>query len=148
MQILNFFVLFSLFITVNSHLINSNELNDTKYDFQRDIVNFNYLTYIFNPKKQICSNQSVFLLVYVHTAPENYKRRLIIRETWSQRHLFSNVRIVFFTGLSSSSETNEMLKLESNLYKDIATASFIDTYRNLTLKSKIICKSFFNLSQN
>ncbi len=30
----------------------------------------------------ICSGSDVFLLVYVHSAPENHKRRMIIRNTW------------------------------------------------------------------
>jgi hypothetical protein len=117
MQSVNYFILFSLFFSRCKLQIKDS--NDTKYDFQREIVNFNNFSYIHNPEGRICSNQNVFLLVYVHTAPENYKKRLTIRETWSQRHLFSNVRIVFITGVSSHSDKNEILKLESNLYRDI-----------------------------
>ena len=30
----------------------------------------------------VCSDNNVYLLIYVHSAPENYKRRMIIRNTW------------------------------------------------------------------
>ena len=30
----------------------------------------------------ICSDDRVYLLIYVHSAPDNYKRRMIIRNTW------------------------------------------------------------------
>jgi hypothetical protein len=137
MQNLNYFVLLSLCVSFYSTQLTPSDLNDTKYDFQKEIVNFNNFSYVINPEGRICSNEKVFLLVYVHTSPENYKRRVTIRETWSQKHLFTNVRIVFFTGLSLRTEANDMLKLESNLYKDIVQKSFVDTYRNLTLKSGI-----------
>ena len=137
MQNLNYFVLLSLCVSVYSTQLTPSDLNDTKYEFQKEIVNFNNFSYVINPEGRICSKENVFLLVYVHTSPENYKRRVTIRETWSQKHLFTNVRIVFFTGLSLRTEANDMLKLESSLYKDIVQKSFVDTYRNLTLKSMI-----------
>ena len=111
---------------------NNTSNNNTGYTFR----NFAYL---LNPKFEICSREAnkspIFLLIYVHTSPENYKRRLVIRETWSQKHLFNNTRLVFFSGLSRQNHTNEMLRLEHSIYNDIVQNDYLDSYRNLTLKS-------------
>ena len=45
------------------------------------IVNDYSFTFNLYPGN-ICSENNVYLLIYVHSAPENYKRRMIIRNTW------------------------------------------------------------------
>lgn len=80
-----------------------------------------------------CDNQSYFLLVYVHSSPGNLKNRLLIRETWAS-YLKTGARTVFIVGLSTSSEINKLISLESSIYNDIVQADFIDSYRNLTYK--------------
>ena len=134
------FLLFSLLLTPSSLKA---ETAESQYEFQKEIVNLRKFSYLLNPRFDICASESekkVFLLIYVHTAPENYKRRLVIRETWSQKHLFHNVRIVFFCGLSPQNITNDMLIFENSIYKDIVQKNFLDSYRNLTIKS------LFNIS--
>ena len=43
-----------------------------------NLYSFDYNLYPGN----VCSDDSVYLLIYVHSAPDNYKRRMIIRNTW------------------------------------------------------------------
>lgn len=96
------------------------------------------LDFLLTPNKNICKNnspnQAIDLLIYVHTSPEYTKRRILIRETWAQRSLFSDVRIIFSMGTSRDAQTNELLRLENSLYGDILQTNFVDSYYNLTYK--------------
>ena len=112
---------------------NITELNQTW-----EIVYNTSFTFILNPEYTICQqfnkSNKLPLFIYVHTSPENIKRRVLIRETWAKRSLFPNLRLVFMMGYTFESKTNELLKLEYNTYKDIVQQDFIDSYRNLTYK--------------
>ena len=109
-----------------------------------EIVNRHDFKYLLNPKYSICgrvsspleSNRSheVFLLIYVHSGPENFKRRMSLRETWAKRSFFRDIRLVFMMGKSIDFKTTQKLRLESNIYGDIVQEDFIDSYRNLTYK--------------
>lgn len=92
------------------------------------------LGYILEPRNK-CDNQT-FLLIYVHSSPENLKNRLKIRETWGNLHDLENnqVKLIFTIGLSKENKINDLLKLESAMYNDLLQINFSDTYRNLTIK--------------
>lgn len=92
------------------------------------------LGYILEPMNR-CNNQT-FLLIYVHSSPENLKNRLKIRETWGNLNNLENdqVKLLFTCGLSKDNKVNDLLKLESATYNDILQINFFDTYRNLTIK--------------
>lgn len=110
---------------------------------QNEIVNRHDFNYIYNPGYEICKpvdDNKIFVVVYVHTAPGNFKRRLSIRETWSKRSMFRDMRIVFCMGATNDFKTNEMLKLEVGLYNDIVQEDFLDAYRNLTYKGIMAMK--------
>ena len=72
-----------------------------------------------NPKFRVCGKHSsaseVFLLIYVHSAPENFKRRLSLRETWLRRSMFKNVRVVFMMGYVNNKNIHDKLKLENTI---------------------------------
>ena len=55
--------------------------------------------YILN-SPQICKHKHIFAIIYVHTAPSHYKRRMIIRESWGNHKYYPDltVRIVFVMG--------------------------------------------------
>ena len=114
-----------------------------QYRLQNEIVNPHDFKYILNPGHQICSDDNsskVYLLIYVHTAPDNYKRRLSIRETWAKRSMFRDIRIVFMMGKTESKKTSEMILLENGIYGDLVQEDFIDSYRNLTYKGIMAMK--------
>lgn len=89
---------------------------------------------LISPEHSYCQKPT-FILVYVHSAPENHKKRQIIRETWANQLLFSDLRVLFFMGLSKSNKTNYLLKLEHSIYGDLVQEDYSDTYRNLTHKA-------------
>jgi len=98
---------------------------------------FNYI--INSPK--VCSRDPVFLLVYVHTAPDHYKRRTVIRQTWGNMMQYDDpIRVVFFMGVTNlgselnSTSAQKALYFEEEQYQDLVQEDFLDTYHNLTHK--------------
>jgi len=79
----------------------------------------------------------IFLFVYIHTAPENYMKRLLLRQTWVQTSLYNlPVRFAFFLGSRSADAImDQAVQLEADHFHDIIQAEFEDSYKNLTLKS-------------
>lgn len=118
----------------------NNNVEEEDPFIKKTIVNPHDFTYILNPGDEICrktkDGSPIFLLIYVHSAPRNFKRRLSLRETWARRSMFRDMRIVFMMGnvAESDDETQELLKLEYELYKDIVQETFEDAYKNLTYK--------------
>ena len=110
------------------------EVDDDLELLQNKIVNKHDFVYGLNPEHRICGSDSIFLLVYVHSAPGNFKRRLSLRETWARRSMFRDMRLVFMMGTVSDAKINEHLLLENGLYKDIVSEDFVDSYKNLTYK--------------
>ena len=108
-----------------------------------EIVNKHDFSYTMNPRYEICGDNfsyDIFLLIYVHSAPENFKRRLSIRETWARRSMFRDLRIVFMMGSTIDKKVNNLLKLENGIYNDIVQENFIDAYKNLTYKGIMAMK--------
>lgn len=99
-------------------------------------VNPHYFKYMMNPAK-MCYGQDIFLLVYVHTAPEHHKRRTAIRETWGNPLNFKDIiiKLVFLMGRPKEQNIQDALALENEAYGDIVQETFIDSYRNLTYKA-------------
>ncbi|GAB0086414.1 Hexosyltransferase [Sergentomyia squamirostris] len=93
---------------------------------------------------QICKdgqegNSTIF---FVTSAPQNQKNRAVIRSTWA---LNANPRPIFITGLSTNPKNMNLLLEEAQIYKDIVIEDFVDTYKNLTLKTGFILKNFLNI---
>lgn len=92
--------------------------------------------YIIN-SRSICRDPDIFLLIYVHTATGNYKRRMVIRQTWGNPKYYPdiNVRLVFVCGKSDDKpEEQSALDFEAEQYGDIVQEDFKDSYKNLTYK--------------
>ena len=104
----------------------------------RNAVNPHPFKYLINAP-YVCRKQNVFLIIYIHTAPNHYKRRMVIRQTWGNQKYYpdTTIRLVFVMGSSddkNSSGSDEGLRFESEQYNDIVQENFDDTYRNLTYK--------------
>ncbi|XP_072497840.1 beta-1,3-galactosyltransferase 4 [Notamacropus eugenii] len=93
------------------------------------------------PNVEVCrgSGSQLFLLILVSTAPEHQKQRDAIRASWGtlrevQGHL---VRTLFILGKPNYYLKNieDVLKWEAQVQGDIVQAAFMDSYRNLTLKT-------------
>ncbi|BFZ10801.1 hypothetical protein BsWGS_13840 [Bradybaena similaris] len=107
-----------------------NNFNTTKYAY----VNSNNFEYIHNPS-HICEGNITFL-VYIHSAPENLKKRQAVRETWGHPKLLSlyNAALMFVLGRVPDPTIQNLIDMESAQYGDILQENFIDSYRNLTYK--------------
>lgn len=79
------------------------------------------------------------LVVLVHSAPDHRAQRDAIRDTWGLRRKQYDagvqVRLVFVLGISTDPAVMRGPLHESDVYRDVLVGSFIDNYRNLTLKS-------------
>ena len=106
------------------------------------IVNPHNFSYILNPGHSVCdnSNSSVYILVYVHSGPTNYQRRMVIRETWSTRTLFPDLRLVFMIGQTLDKSIMKAIEYENEIYQDIVQEDFIDAYKNLSYKGVMALK--------
>lgn len=85
----------------------------------------------------ICKSGIEFLILIV-SAPGNLKNRQVIRETWCNSvaygHSINSWQCLFLIGQSESAEIQDSLSEEFKSFKDILLGSYIDSYRNLTLK--------------
>ena len=50
----------------------------------------------------LCTGKDIFMLAYIHTGVGNYKRRMVIRQTWGNPKNYPDVivRVVFVMGMS------------------------------------------------
>ena len=136
-----------LFISINI-LVNIDDSEDkleTRLDIlsytqffsetERRVVNPHVYSYVLNVRKDIYTQDKVTLLAVVTSATDNFEKRLAIRQTWANSELFPSIEAVFITGLSKNDSINERLANESKIYGDIIQENFVDTYKNLTIKT-------------
>src|SRR6218665_1519917 len=99
-------------------------------------VNPHPFVFIVNPST-LCKNRNVFLLVYIHSHPDNFERREIVRKTWGNVTWYKKTVVlrVFVMGQTENTAHKHLLKMESLHYNDIIQEDFLDTYRNLTYKA-------------
>ena len=95
--------------------------------------------YIINSPDVCAGDQDIYILAYVHTAPDHYKRRVVIRQTWGDSSYYDiALRVVFVMGrgatANGSHDVQRALEFEATQYGDIVQEDFLDTYRNLTYK--------------
>ncbi|KAI1286224.1 Beta-1,3-galactosyltransferase 5 [Halotydeus destructor] len=83
-------------------------------------------------------DDDVFLLVFVHSAPQNEHKRKVLRQTWANESLFSDtptrMRVIFTLGSVVNESLQAAIVAENTQYQDIVQGNFRDTYRNLTYK--------------
>jgi hypothetical protein len=72
----------------------------------------------------------------------------VIRATWARRERnqeqenddYDAMRVVFAIGTSSNRTINALVQAEASLHNDLLQEDFVDSYRNLTLKTLMIFK--------
>ena len=122
-----FWIIHSVFIQSNNHYLNQINIGDENTD-----------EYIIYPKNFCKSNtlQHTILIAYVISAPINFQKRMKIRNTWSNDKA-NNLKVLFLIGKSLNENLNNQIKWEHIKFNDILQANFLDSYRNLTLKTII-----------
>ena len=75
-------------------------------------------------------------IVYVHSAPSNFERRLHLRRHWANPYLFLDGRLktVYLMGKADNDNTQKHVMEESARFGDIVIGDFADHYENLTIK--------------
>ncbi|CDW57568.1 Galactosyl T domain containing protein [Trichuris trichiura] len=79
-----------------------------------------------------------FVIAIVHSHPKNFKRRSLIRKMWANNEFYKKFKLatVFAMGEDSQNPSVQVtLQRELETYEDIIQFSFLDTYKNLTLKA-------------
>ncbi|XP_076366109.1 beta-1,3-galactosyltransferase 5-like [Tachypleus tridentatus] len=91
----------------------------------------------------IYGNQEKAIIV-VCSAISNFLLREAARRTWTSQATahgnFSSMRVVFLVGVSTDNKTEKLIHRESVKYSDIIQGNFIDSYKNLTLKSVLMLR--------
>ncbi|XP_055771363.1 beta-1,3-galactosyltransferase 1-like [Salvelinus fontinalis] len=100
-----------------------------------------YIFILDEPEK--CREQNPFLVLMVPVAPNNRDAREAVRSTWgSERQVLGKeVRLFFLLGLPSGEETaqlQEKVLQESKEHQDLLQSDFIDSYKNLTIKTMVM----------
>ncbi|XP_018576170.1 beta-1,3-galactosyltransferase 5 [Anoplophora glabripennis] len=95
----------------------------------KTLVNINFTFTTFN---LICENTTPLLLILVHSAPKNFAKRIVIRETWGKSE--ENVKILFLLGTTDDIKIEKTLQQENYAHNDLLRGNFLDSYKNLTYK--------------
>ncbi|XP_071003190.1 beta-1,3-galactosyltransferase 1-like [Oncorhynchus clarkii lewisi] len=90
-----------------------------------------------------CREQNPFLVLMVPVAPYNREAREAVRRTWGseRRVLGKEVSLFFLLGLPSGEETEQLQEKvlqESKEHQDLLQSNFIDSYKNLTIKTMVM----------
>lgn len=101
--------------------------------FQR-IINPYQHKYILKPSVKICQS-SLVLLTLVSSLPENFSNRNSIRKSWANKELFPGMYTVFIIGKSLNKTVNKKLIDEAYIHEDILQDDYIDSYKNLSIKT-------------
>ncbi|CAF1220814.1 unnamed protein product [Rotaria sp. Silwood1] len=145
LKIILLFIYIDISISQNNNTLTTTTTIPIKnpYEPKDHIVNPHDFSYILNPGYSVCNtnnSSSIYILVYVHSGPTNYRRRIVIRETWSTRTLFSDLRLIFMIGKTSDENIMKSIQYENEIYQDIVQEDFIDAYKNLTYKGIMALK--------
>lgn len=91
--------------------------------------------FLINPINLKCDDhkQSILFVSFIVSAVSNFEQRNAIRTTWAGPN--EHARFFFLLGKSQDNNLNEIIYEENKQHGDILQANFLDTYRNLTLKT-------------
>ncbi|GAB6023014.1 hypothetical protein CHUAL_007104 [Chamberlinius hualienensis] len=124
--------------TENTSLSNGNVTSTAKGITSLNLHQFQYL---INVKKLCSDKKSLMLVILVATAVEHAAQRQAIRETWgSYAKTLPEVTLAFVTGRPVNTNSQSIIMKEALQYGDIIQEDFMDTYKNLTLKTVMLLK--------
>ncbi|MCI4383201.1 hypothetical protein PGIGA_G00023560 [Pangasianodon gigas] len=108
--------------------------------------------YILNESER-CQNEKPFLVLMVPVAPNNREARDAIRTTWgSEKMVMDKVVSLFFVlgqpGHEGREELQQKVLQESEEHHDIIQSDFLDSYKNLTIKTMVIMEWLAAYCQN
>ncbi|XP_011309388.1 beta-1,3-galactosyltransferase 5 isoform X2 [Fopius arisanus] len=96
-----------------------------------DITNFRFVI-----NHDPCNRTQPLLLTLIHSAPDNYAKRQVVRETWGKHT--SEMIVLFLIGVTDQYKSDVIE--EDRQYGDIIQGNFLDAYRNMTYKHVMALK--------
>ena len=111
-------------------------LSEIYPDKPKHVVNPHPYFYTIDPKDR-CADKDLFLVAYIHTAPDHKERRAIVRRTWANTTIYKGekIRTFFVMGKPSTRKAQQDLEQEANEHGDIIQENFLDVYHNLSVKA-------------
>lgn len=98
-----------------------------------DVTSFQYS---INQRPALCRRGSnLDLYVLIVSAPANFDKRDLLRQTWLNHLPQGGGRHAFFIGQPMKEGIQKMIEKENNKYGDIIQLKMMDSYYNLTLKT-------------
>lgn len=100
--------------------------------------------YIHNPyvfcRKKDSEPKPIFLLIMIPTAPKNIIRRNVLRGIYRAENAWPRlskgaIEAVFLLGKTDNRTLQSNIDRESELHGDIVQEDFVDSYKNLTIKT-------------
>lgn len=103
-----------------------------------DFANFSYTI------EQPSCGEATQGLILIHTAPDHFEKRSVIRETWGGVCSVqdSPLRLIFALGGVQNDSLQRSLIEEQALFGDLLQGNFLDTYDNITYKHVMVLKWF------
>ncbi|KAH8412303.1 hypothetical protein KR009_001116 [Drosophila setifemur] len=120
------------------------------YEFppeEEHLMDFRNFTYII--EQPPCQEKTQGLII-VHTAPRNFEKRSVIRETWGDVNSTkdSPLRLIFALGSVQNDSLQSSLIMEQSQYGDLLQGNFMDAYFNVTYKHVMVLKWFNSECEN
>lgn len=118
-----------------SNKLFSNEMVDDEKPGMEYIPGWPYGLKINEP--ETCKDQEVYILNTVTSNPSQVYHREMIRDMWGRENIAKQLKLrtVFIVGAVPSPVTQRHLQEESDKYGDIIQFDFLETRKNLTIKS-------------
>ncbi|CAL1536621.1 unnamed protein product [Lymnaea stagnalis] len=85
----------------------------------------------------VCTNETVDVLIYFHSAVDHRNERRVIRETWASSQTFSDISVkrIFILGRTEDKLRQLQIETEQSAYGDLVQGNFVDAFSNLTHKA-------------
>lgn len=149
-----FFAMYLIFLNIIGYMHCNNRALDESYDELRVtlkpgikfIINasgidhpytVNASSFLLENRKLCESDKSISVVVMVYSAPTNFERRALMRQTWLNKTYLSDlgtVKVVFLLAKVTNATLQADLEAEHARHADILQGDFIDDYYNLTHK--------------
>lgn len=126
--------------TISVESIMRDYKSDNNEEHLIDFANFSYIM-----EQPPCQMETKGL-IFVHSAPKNFEKRALIRETWGSADSIeqSPLRIIFAVGKVENDIVQSSLEKEQSLFGDLMQGNFLDAYFNVTYKHVMGLKWFHN----
>ena len=107
----------------------------TKDKLQDSLLHKHHFRMLLN-NEEMCKEQDIFLVIFIHSATYKTERRHYIRSTFCSISEFKgkSIKCVFVIGQTNNHDVQTELFKEASTFNDIVQSNFTDSYRNLTYK--------------